>query len=66
MRGLDEARVIRLNTLNIFSGRAGRLEAALRALKQGNLDVGVVQETKIIDGIHARQGAGYDIWAPEA
>ena len=53
MRGLDEARVIRLNTLNIFSGRAVRLEAALQALKQGNLDVGVVQETKIIDGIHA-------------
>ena len=49
---------IRLATLNIRSGRAGGLEAALRALRQGNIDVGVLKETKLTDGIHARQGEG--------
>ena len=32
-------------------------------LRQGNIDVGVIKETKLTDRIHARQGEGYSIWA---
>ena len=60
--GLVETREIRIATLNIRSGRAGALEAVLRAPKKGNVDVGVLQETKLKDGIHAQQGAGYSVW----
>ena len=41
MKGLDEANRIRIVSLNIRSGQAGGLEVGLRALKQGNVDVGV-------------------------
>ena len=44
---------IRLATLKIMSGREGGLDVALRALRQGNVDVGVLQETKLMGGIHA-------------
>ena len=42
VRGSDEVRGIRLDTLNIRLGRASGLEAALNALKQGNVDVSVL------------------------
>ena len=51
-RGVKGSGNIRLATLNIRSGRAGGLELALRALRQGNIDVGVLQETKLTDRIH--------------
>ena len=51
-RGVKGSVNIRLATLNIRSGRAGGLELALRALRQGNIDVGVLQETKLTDRIH--------------
>eukprot|EP00978_Attheya_sp_CCMP212_P033499 scaffold135307_cov66-Attheya_sp.AAC.1 len=35
---------------NIRNGRAGRFEAALRAMAQANVDLGVFQETKLTDG----------------
>ena len=63
VRGLDEARGIGLATLNIRPGRAGRLELDLRALKQFNVDVGVMQETKLIDGVCSLHGAEYVVWA---
>ena len=55
MRGLGN---IRLATLNIRSGREGCLEAALRVLIQGNVDVGVLQETKVTDGIQRGRERG--------
>ena len=63
MRSLGK---IRLATLNIRSGRTGGMEVALRALRQGNVDMGILQETKLTDGIHARQGEGYSVWVTEA
>ena len=42
------------------------MEAALRALKQGNIDVGILQEMKMKDGIHPRQGSGYTVWETAA
>ena len=41
MRGSEN---IRLATIKIRSGRAGGLEATLRVPRQGNIDVGVLQE----------------------
>ena len=58
MRGLGKTNGIRVSTLNIRSGRAGGLEAALQSLNQGNVDMGVLQETKITDRIHTRQVEG--------
>ena len=43
---------IRIASPNIWLGRAGRMEVALQALKQGSVDVGVLQETNPIKGIH--------------
>ena len=43
-------------SLNNRSGRVGWLEAALRALQKGNVDVGFLQETKLKQGIHTRHG----------
>ena len=57
---------IRIATLNIRLGRARGLEAALRALQQGNVNIGVLQETKLTQGIHKRHGAGHDVWEIEA
>ena len=62
VRGLSKTNGIRLAKLNIRSGRAGGLEAGLRVMKQGNVDVGVLQETNLTDGIHAHQGEGYAVW----
>ena len=39
---------------------------ALRALHQGNIDIGVLQELKLTQGIHTWNGSGYDVWATEA
>ena len=41
------------------------LEAALRALQQGNVNIGVLQEKKLTQGIHTQHGAGYDVWETE-
>ena len=57
---------IRIASLNIRPGRAGGLEAALRALQQRNVDVGVLQETKIPKGIHMRYGSGYTVCATQS
>ena len=57
---------IRLASLNIHTGRAGGPETALRALQQGNVDVGFLQETKLMQGIHTRYNPGYDVWVTEA
>eukprot|EP00978_Attheya_sp_CCMP212_P039878 scaffold211701_cov52-Attheya_sp.AAC.1 len=49
----EKATTIRLVSYNIRNGQAGRLEAALRAMAQANVDLGVFQETtKLTDGIY--------------
>ena len=62
----EEGKGIRIASLNIRSGQAGGLEAALRALQQGNIDVGVLQETKLMRGVHTRYRAGCDVWETQA
>ena len=61
-KGSEERKGIRIASLNLRSGRAGGLEALLRALQQGHVDVRVLQETKLTRGIHTRYGEGYSVW----
>ena len=54
-RGIRGSGKIRLAAPKIMSGRVGGFEAALRALHQGNVDVGVLQEKKLTNEIHVQQ-----------
>ena len=66
-RGSTEEEVpIKFVTYNIRNGRNGGLEASLRGMEQANLDMGILQETKITDGVYTRASAGYRIVATDA
>jgi len=67
-KGLQEleGKRIRLATYNIQSGRAGRLEMALRAMEQMNVDIGILTEAKLTDGVHTRYSSGYHVYATAA
>ena len=53
-------------TYNIQSGRNGRLESALRAMDQMNVDLGLFTEAKLTDGIYTRYASAYNVIATEA
>jgi hypothetical protein len=53
---------IRIATYNIRSGCEGRLEMALRVMNQMDVDIGILTETKLTDGIHMRQSSGYQVY----
>ena len=57
---------IRFGTYNIHNGRNRSLEAALRGMSQANMDLGILQETKLTDGIYTRGSAGYSVIATDA
>ena len=57
---------IRFGTYNIRNGRYGGLEVALRGMSQANMDLGILQETKLTDGIYTRGSAGYSVVATDA
>ena len=57
---------IRFGTYNIRDGRNGRLGAALRGVSQANMDLGILQETKLTDGIYTRGSTGYSVVATNA
>ena len=42
------------------------LESELESLHQGNIGIGVLQETKLTEGIHTHYSAGYKVLAIEA
>ena len=65
-KGQEEKKGIRILSLNIRLRRTGALEAALRALQQGNVDIRVLQDTKLTRGIHMRYGAGYSVLVTHA
>lgn len=65
-RGQPDRVSISIGAYNINNGRAGRLEGALRALRQMNLDVGFLTETKLTDGIHTRWSSDYHVYATAA
>ena len=54
---------IRFGTYNIRNGRKGGLEAALRGMSQANMDLGILQETKLTDGVYTCGLAGYKVIA---
>ena len=57
-RPTDGTVPIRFGTYNIRNGRMGGLESALRGMSQANMDLGVLQETKITNGVYTRGSAG--------
>jgi len=57
---------IRFCTYNITSGRAGRLEQALRACSTMGIDWGILTESKLTEGIHTRFSSGYRVVATDA
>ena len=42
------------------------METALKGMEQANLDMGILQETKITDGVYTRASAGYRVVATDA
>ena len=64
-KGTETGQGIRLASLNIHTGRVGILEMALWALQEGDMNVGFLQEVKMNQGIHIRNGAWYDVWVTE-
>ena len=57
---------IRFGTYNIHNKRKGGLEAALRGISQANMNLGILQKTKLTDGIYTRGSAGYSVIATDA
>ena len=57
---------IRFGTYNIRNGRKGGLESALRGMSQAIMDMVILQETKLTDGIYTRKSAGYSVIATDA
>ena len=58
--------LIRFGTYNNCNGRKGGLEMALRGMSQANMDLGILQETKLTYGIYTRRLAGYSVIATDA
>ena len=56
---------IRFVTYNIRNGRNGGLESALQGMDQANMDLGIFQENKYTDSIHARTSSGYIVVATD-
>ena len=52
---------IRFRTSNIRNGQNSGLEPALMGISLENLDVGVFQETKFMEGIYTRRLVGYRV-----
>jgi exonuclease III len=57
---------IRIATYNIRNGRKGKLEGALRALEKMNIDIGILEETKITNDCYTKNCFGFEVIATEA
>ena len=58
--------LIRFGTYNIRNRQNGGLEAALCGMSQANMDLGILKETKLTDGIYTRGSTGYSAIAIDA
>ena len=56
-------RRVRMASLKIRTGRASELEMALLVLQQGDVEVGFIQGTKVVQGINTQNVSGYYVWA---
>ena len=57
---------IRFGTYNIRNRRNIGLEAALRGVSQSNMDLGILQETKLTDVIYTCESPRYSVVATDA
>ena len=57
---------IRFGTYNICNGYNRGLESALRGMYQANMDLGILQETKVTDRIYTCGSAGYSVAMTDA
>ena len=64
--GWEGADSIRFGTYNIRNRQNGGLDAALRGMSQANMDLGILQETKLTDGIYTYGATGYSVIATDA
>ena len=55
---------IQFGSYNIQKGRNRGLESAMRGVSQANLDLGVLQETNITDGVYTCGSTGYSVDKP--
>ena len=65
-RPTDGTVPIRFGTYNIRNGRKEGLKSALQGMSQANMDLGILQETKLTDGVYIRGSAGYKVIATDA
>ena len=49
--------MIRFGSYNIRNGRNGDLESALHGMARPNIDLGILQETKVTGGVYTRSSA---------
>ena len=62
----DGSGTVSVASWNIHSGRNVGLEPTLRAMSSMNVDLGILQETKLTLSIYTRSSAGYCVVATEA
>ena len=58
--------LIRFRTYNTRNSRNGGLESTLHRMSQDNIDLGILQETKLTKHIYARESSGYKVVPTEA
>ena len=58
--------MVRFSTYNIRNRRNGGLEFDISELTKEKVDVVVMQETKLIDGVYTRESSGFWVMATEA
>ena len=63
---IPESTSLRLATLNIIDGRRNRLNAALRCMKQMNVDIGLLTETKLSNDRYTKSAEGYRVEGTKA
>ena len=56
---------IRFGTYNICNARNGGLDSAPQGMYQANMDLGIFQETRVMDGIYTCSSAGYSAVATD-
>ena len=62
----DGSGTLAVATWNIRSGRNLGLESALRAMESMAVDICLLTETKLTDGIHTRKSSGFEVVATNA
>ena len=56
----------RFGTYNIRNTQNGGLELVLQGMSQANIDLGIIQETKMTGGVYTRGSSGYSVVATDA